>query len=230
MDCAVYLLQYAHHKHVQELYKELLKDVKGITLHEQPADSRYDSNFWLCAATIDPEVRIKGQENAYKEVTKTAMGARCMRQYIEQPLIDKEQIERRLDAVEALCVNPMVRDEIREYLNPVYDLERLLSKVSFKTANPRDMIAFRNSLKMLPHIKTVLKDFEKGLLSEINDSIDGLSDICALIDSSIIEDPPISIRDGGIIKDGFDETIDNLRHAKTEGKNWLMQLEKIDKK
>ena len=123
----------------------------------------------------------------------------------------------------------MVRDEIREYLNPVYDLERLLSKVSFKTANPRDMIAFRNSLKMLPHIKTVLKDFEKGLLSEINDSIDGLSDICALIDSSIIEDPPISIRDGGIIKDGFDETIDNLRHAKTEGKNWLMQLEEEDR-
>ena len=161
--------------------------------------------------------------------TKTAMRARCMRQYIEQPLIDKEQIERRLDAVEALCVNPMVRDEIREYLNPVYDLERLLSKVSFKTANPRDMIAFRNSLKMLPHIKTVLKDFEKGLLSEINDSIDGLSDICALIDSSIIEDPPISIRDGGIIKDGFDETIDNLRHAKTEGKNWLMQLEEEDR-
>lgn len=144
-------------------------------------------------------------------------------------MIDKEQIERRLDAVEALCVNPMVRDEIREYLNPVYDLERLLSKVSFKTANPRDMIAFRNSLKMLPHIKTVLKDFEKGLLSEINDSIDGLSDICALIDSSIIEDPPISIRDGGIIKDGFDETIDNLRHAKTEGKNWLMQLEEEDR-
>ena len=144
-------------------------------------------------------------------------------------LFDKEQIERRLDAVEALCVNPMVRDEIREYLNPVYDLERLLSKVSFKTANPRDMIAFRNSLKMLPHIKTVLKDFEKGLLSEINDSIDGLSDICALIDSSIIEDPPISIRDGGIIKDGFDETIDNLRHAKTEGKNWLMQLEEEDR-
>ncbi len=161
--------------------------------------------------------------------TKTAMGARCMRQYIEQPLIDKKQIEKRLDAVEALCKKPMIRDEIREYLNPVYDLERLLGKICFKTANPRDLIAFGNSLKMLPHIKTILKDFEGGVLSEINEDMDGLEDICTLIGSSIIEDPPISIRDGGIIKAGFDETIDNLRNAKTEGKNWLMELEEKDR-
>ncbi len=161
--------------------------------------------------------------------TKTAMGARCMRQYIEQPLIEKKQIEKRLDAVEALCKKPMIRDEIREYLNPGYDLERLLGKICFKTANPRDLIAFGNSLKMLPHIKIILKDFEGGVLSEINESMDGLEDICTLIGSSIIEDPPISIRDGGIIKEGFDETIDNLRNAKTEGKNWLMELEEKDR-
>lgn len=190
-------------------------------------DSSTRRNLELCETLREKQKR--GSLLWVLDKTKTAMGARCMRQYIEQPLIDKEQIEKRLDAVEALSLSPMVRDEIREYLNPVYDLERLLSKVSYKTANPRDMIAFRNSLKMLPHIKTVLRDFEKGLLSEINDSIDDLNDICALIDSSIIEDPPISIRDGGIIKDGFDETIDNLRHAKTEGKNWLMQLEEEDR-
>ena len=219
---------------LQYLYDTQKNDLSHFTHLYPYLTSRYmllDSstrrNLELCETLREKQKR--GSLLWVLDKTKTAMGARCMRQYIEQPLIDKEQIERRLDAVEALCVNPMVRDEIREYLNPVYDLERLLSKVSFKTANPRDMIAFRNSLKMLPHIKTVLKDFEKGLLSEINDSIDGLSDICALIDSSIIEDPPISIRDGGIIKDGFDETIDNLRHAKTEGKNWLMQLEEEDR-
>lgn len=161
--------------------------------------------------------------------TKTAMGARCMRKYIEQPLIHKEQIEERLDAVEALSTHPMVRDEIREYLNPVYDLERLLGKVSFKTANPRDLIAFGNSLKMLPHIKTVLSELEGGLLARLNEEIDGLEDISALIDRSIIEDAPVSIRDGGIIKAGFNETIDHLHHAKTEGKNWLMQLEEEDR-
>ncbi len=161
--------------------------------------------------------------------TKTAMGARCMRKYIEQPLIHKEQIERRLDAVEALSTQPMVRDEIREYLNPIYDLERLLGKVSFKTANPRDLIAFGNSLKMLPHIKTVLGELDGELLTKLNEDIDSLEDIYTLINSSIIEDAPISVRDGGIIKAGFNETIDHLHHAKTEGKNWLMQLEEEDR-
>lgn len=161
--------------------------------------------------------------------TKTAMGARTLRSYIEQPLIDKEEIEKRLDAITELGKDTVSRDEIREYLSPVYDMERLLGRVSYKTANPRDLIAFRNSLSMLPHIKTILKDFDKPLLREIEKEIDGLEDIFHLIDASIIEEPPISIRDGGFIKEGFDDNIDTLRHAKTEGKNWLTQLEESDR-
>ncbi len=161
--------------------------------------------------------------------TKTAMGARMLRKYIEQPLIDKMQIEKRLDAVEAFCKNAMLREEIREYLNPVYDMERLLGKVSYKTANPRDLIAFRNSLSMLPHIKMLLQDFDEELLKEINEQIDDLSDICTLIESAVIEEPPIAVRDGGIIKEGFDDTIDQLRNAKTDGKNWLAKLEEEDR-
>ncbi len=161
--------------------------------------------------------------------TKTAMGARTLRSYIEQPLIDKGEMEKRLDAVAELCKDTVSRDEIREYLTPIYDLERLLGRVSYKTANPRDLVAFRNSLLMLPHIKTVLKGFGKELLKEIDNGIDGLEDIFHLIDSSIIEEPPISIRDGGFIKEGFDANIDKLRHAKTEGKSWLAQLEESDR-
>lgn len=161
--------------------------------------------------------------------TKTAMGARTLRQYIEQPLIDKNEIEKRLECVDGLCKQSMLREEIREYLNPIYDLERLMGKVSYKTANPRDLIAFRNSLKMLPHIKTLLKEFDQELLLEIEHQIDDLSDICVLIENAIEEEPPIAIKDGGIIREGFDETIDNLRHAKTEGKNWLAQLEEADR-
>ena len=161
--------------------------------------------------------------------TKTAMGARTLRQYLEQPLIDKQKIEERLNAVSALSKAPMIREELREYLNPIYDLERLLGKVSYKTANPRDLIAFRNSLGMLPHIKTLLNDFDTGLLSSLNEQIDDLDDIFQLIDSSITEEPPLAIKEGGIIKDGFDETIDMLRNAKTEGKNWLAQLEEDDR-
>ncbi|MBQ9927801.1 MAG: DNA mismatch repair protein MutS [Lachnospiraceae bacterium] len=175
------------------------------------------------------EKQKKGSLLWVLDKTKTAMGARCMRQYIEQPLIDKTQIEKRLDAVSALSKNPMIREEIREYLNPIYDLERLLGKVSYKTANPRDLIAFRNSLRMLPHIKTLLADFDAEYLVEINRQMDDLEDIFALIDSSITEEPPIAIKEGGIIKEGFDDTIDSLRNAKTEGKTWLAQLEEEDR-
>ncbi len=161
--------------------------------------------------------------------TKTAMGARQLRNDIEQPLINMEDINDRLDTVEQLCKNSVSRDEIREYLNPIYDLERLLGKVSYKSANPRDLIAFANSMEMLPHIKTVLKEFDAKLLKEIDQQIDGLEDLCLLIKSAICEEPPIMIREGGIIRNGFDEDIDMLRKAKTDGKTWLAQLEEEDR-
>lgn len=161
--------------------------------------------------------------------TKTAMGARMLRSFIEQPLINRGEMERRLDAIEEFNKDSVSRDEIREYLNPIYDLERLLSKVTYKTANPRDLIAFRNSLEMLPHIKKVLKGFSKEELSNIQEEIDGLEDIYQLIKNAIVEEPPITIREGGMIQDGFDETIDMLRRAKHDGKQWLAQLEEQDR-
>ena len=161
--------------------------------------------------------------------TKTAMGARTLRSYIEQPLIDKEEIEKRLDAVEELSNDAISRDEIREYLNPVYDLERLLGKISYQSAGPRDLIAFRNSLAMMKPIKTVLSAFQKDLLLQIREDIDPLEDLHTLIGAAIEEDPPLLVREGGIIRDGFDETIDSLRRAKTEGKNWLAALEEEDR-
>lgn len=175
------------------------------------------------------EKQKKGSLLGVLDRTKTAMGGRLLRKYIEQPLIDKVKMEQRLDAVEAFGRKSVDRDELREYLHTIYDLERLLGKVSYKTANPRDLIAFRNSLAMLPSIKTVLDDFDAALLREINEHIDSLEDIYHLIDDSIIEEPPISIRDGGIIKEGFSDTIDSLRSAKTDGKNWLAALEEEDR-
>ncbi len=161
--------------------------------------------------------------------TKTAMGARQLRTDLEQPLVNMEDINDRLDTIEQLCQNTVSRDEIREYLNPIYDMERLLGRVSYKTANPRDLISFANSMEMLPHIKTVLKDFDAKLLQEIDAQIDGLEDLYGLIKKAICEEPPILIREGGIIKEGFNEDIDYLRKAKTDGKNWLAQLEEQDR-
>lgn len=161
--------------------------------------------------------------------TKTAMGGRLLRSMLEQPLIEKAEMEKRLDAIGELNNDSVSRDELREYLNPIYDLERLLSKVTYKTANPRDLIAFRNSLEMLPAIKAVLKGFSCEELTGIRDSIDDLQDIYRLILAAIEEEPPISIREGGMIRDGFDEDIDRLRLAKKDGKTWLAELEEADR-
>ncbi len=157
--------------------------------------------------------------------TKTAMGARLLRSFMEQPLIDYELINQRLEAVDQLKENMITREEMREYLNSIYDLERLMSKISYKSANPRDLIAFSSSLSMLPHIKFLMQSFDSGLLKEIHAELDSLQDIHELIASSIAEEPPINVKEGGIIREGYNEEVDRLRKAKTEGKDWLMDLE-----
>lgn len=161
--------------------------------------------------------------------TKTAMGARLLRSFVEQPLVKREQIEARLDTVEELGQDMITREEIREYLNPVYDLERLMTRISLRSANPRDLIAFKTSLTYLPYIKDLLSGFDHGLLKEINDDLDALQDLHALLEASILDEPPILIREGGIFKDGFREDIDHLKQAKTDGKLWLTELEAREK-
>ena len=157
--------------------------------------------------------------------TKTAMGARMLRNFVEQPLIEKEEIEQRLTAIEELNGQPINREELREYLNPIYDLERLMSRITYQTANPRDLTAFKSSLAMLPHIRQLLGEFHCEALSQIREQIDPLEDLFHLIDTAIMEEPPISIRDGNMLKEGFHPEVDKLRQAKTEGKTWLMELE-----
>jgi len=157
--------------------------------------------------------------------TKTAMGARLLRSFLEQPLIDKTEITKRQEAVQTFVNSAIEREEIREYLSPVYDLERIISRIGNKTANPRDLIAFKNSLSMLPHIKQILDGFENPLLNKVNEDMDALLDISELIERAILEEPPVQIKEGGIIKEGYHEEVDKLRRAKTDGKGWLADLE-----
>ncbi|MCI5517358.1 DNA mismatch repair protein MutS [Roseburia sp. MUC/MUC-530-WT-4D] len=161
--------------------------------------------------------------------TKTAMGARLLRSCVEQPLIDKSEILKRQDFITNINKHVITREELREYLNPIYDLERLITRITYQTANPRDLIAFRNSLSMLPSIRTLLDDIDGDMAAEIRDEFDCLTDIYQLVESSIMEEPPISVRDGDIIKDGYNEEVDKLRKAKTEGKTWLAELEAREK-
>ncbi len=156
--------------------------------------------------------------------TKTAMGARMLRNAIEQPLLGLAEINERLDTVEALNENIINREEIREYLGPIYDLERLISKISYRSANARDLIAFRQSLSMLPPIKQILNTYSGTLLKKYGEQMDDLQGLYQLIEASIEEEPPLSVREGGMIRDGYNEDIDRLRHAKTDGKGWLAKL------
>ncbi len=161
--------------------------------------------------------------------TKTAMGARTLRSYVEQPLIERTQIECRYDAIEELNSRLIDREELREYLRPIHDLERLITRVTYQTANPRDLLALSSSLKMIAPIKHLLMDFHSRLLQQIQEEMDALEDISALVDASIEEEAPISVREGGILKNGFKDDIDKLREARTNGKSWLAEIEQKER-
>lgn len=190
-------------------------------------DSSTRRNLELCETLR--EKQKKGSLLWVLDKTKTAMGARMLRKQLEQPLLDRKEIEKRLDAVAELKENAICREELREYLAPVYDLERLLSKVTYKSANPRDLTAFYSSLSMLPHIRCILDDLKAPLLAEIRDKMDTLEDLCSLIGRAICEDPPLAMKEGGIIREGYNEEVDRLRNAKTEGKDWLARLEEEER-
>ncbi len=216
------LLQYLHNTQ-----KNSLEHINQITTYSiddfMILDSATRRNLELTETLRDKQKR--GSLLWVLDKTKTAMGARRLRSMIEQPLIAEADINARLDAIEQLNDSIITRDEIREYLNPIYDLERLMTRISLRTANPRDLIAFKTSIKLLPYIRQLLGEFDGGLLHEIYENIDELQDIYALIECSINEEPPILIREGGIFKDGYLEDIDTLKNARTDGKNWLMELE-----
>ena len=143
-------------------------------------DSATRRNLELCETLREKQKR--GSLLWVLDKTKTAMGARNLRKYIEQPLVQKYDIEKRLDALNELLDNAISREEIREYLSPIYDLERLVSKITYQSANPRDMIAFESSLSMLPHIKYILSEMTSPLLKELYEDLDTLEDLCTLID------------------------------------------------
>ena len=225
-DCGIIsagaLLQY-----LLETQKNSLSNLTHITPYAagkyMMLDSSTRRNLELCETLREKQKR--GSLLWVLDKTKTAMGARTLRKYVEQPLIDKQEIEKRLDAVAELKDTAISREEIREYLSPVYDLERLITRIAYGTANPRDLTAFRSSLEMLPHIRYILEEMGSELLKNIRDDMDPLEDLCSLVKDAIREEPPIAMKEGNIIRDGYNEEVDKLRRAKSDGKEWLAKLE-----
>ncbi|MBR6238461.1 MAG: DNA mismatch repair protein MutS [Lachnospiraceae bacterium] len=216
------LLQYLYETQKQEL-KHFTHIYPYIASRYMLIDSATRRNLELTETLRDKQKR--GSLLWVLDKTKTAMGSRTLSSYIRQPLVEAEAIDDRLDAVDILKSNPIERDELREYLGTVYDLERIVGKVCFGTINPRDMLALKSSLSMLPAIKLITKELDSKLIKDISEDIDPLEEIFTMIDEGIEEEPPLSIREGGIIKSGYDKDIDELRKAKTEGKQWLNDFE-----
>ena len=218
-------------KYLLETQKQDLSHITNLTVYASGKymllDSSTRRNLELCETLREKQKR--GSLLWVLDKTKTAMGARTLRKYIEQPLIVKKEIEQRLDAVEELKDQAISREEIREYLSSVYDLERLMCKITYQSANPRDLIAFERSLSMLPHIKCILQDMHSELLKGIWQDLDPLEDLCDLIHRAITDEPPIAMKEGGIIRDGYHEEVDRLRNAKSSGKEWLAKLEEQER-
>ena len=216
------LLQYLH-----ETQKNSLEHINKLEIYSiddyMIIDSSTRRNLELTETLRDKNK--KGSLLWVLDKTKTAMGARLLKNYIEQPLIMEDEINNRLDAIEAFNNDVITRDEIREYLNPIYDMERLMTRISLRTANPRDLIAFKSSLKLLPFIKRLVAAFDTTLFKKMYEDLDELTDLYELLESSINEEPPILIREGGIFKDGYLNDIDVLKNAKTDGKTWLADPE-----
>ena len=171
------------------------------------------------------EKRKRGTLLWVLDQTRTAMGARMLRSFIEQPLVERNEILARQDAIEEINEEIMNREELREYLGPVYDLERLIGRIAYRSAGPRDLVALKTSLEMLPGIKVLLAGYHTALLKDLDEDLDPLTDLAEWIGRGIEDDPPITVREGGIIKEGYSEEADRLRKAKTEGKQWLTELE-----
>ncbi len=163
------------------------------------------------------------------DMTQTSMGGRRLRTWIEQPLINCGAINKRLGGVEEFVKNVVVRSNVRDLLKNVMDMERLIGKVVCRSANARDLIALRNSFKILPSLKFEISGCKSVIINEIYNMTDTLEDICGLIDAGICENPPLTIRDGGIIKENYSEKLDGYRWALRDGKGWLADLEAREK-
>ena len=214
-------------KYLEDTQKTSLDHINTIKIYNTTRYMALDIN-----ARRNLEITEKMRDKSKKgtllwvlDKTSTSMGGRLLRRWLNDPLIDRKEINDRLDAVEELKDSIILRGDVVDALKKVYDIERLAGKISYGNANGRDMISLKNSVKQLPEIKKVLSTTGAGLLKEIYENIDTLNDIYEIIEKSIVDEPPIGVKDGGIIKIGYNPEIDKLKLATTEGKKWILELE-----
>jgi DNA mismatch repair protein MutS len=218
-------------EYLNQTQKKALKHITYIKPYQM------ESSMVLDASTrrnleLTETIRTKTKKGSLLwllDKTNTAMGGRLIRQWIQQPLTKSHLINMRLDGVEELTKNPIAMEELKETLRNIYDLERLIGRISYGNANARDLISLKQSLVMLPAIKKILAGFSSEILKGFYEKFDLLQDVYQLIESSIDDNPPVTIKDGFIIKDGYNEQLDKYRQAMAKGKDWLVKIEKDER-
>ncbi len=218
-------------RYIKKIRKESLPEFKSIRNYSKNDFMVIDS-ITQTTLEIFKEARYKKKEGSLYGIldqTQTSMGSRTLKQWIMQPLLDSEKINKRLDGVEELTKKTILREQIRESIKNIYDLDRLSAKISSQTANPKDLIALRNSIEKLPEIKLYMKEVESEILKELYNLLDPLEDLKIFINKAIKENPAHTITDGGIIKEGYDEELDKLREIAFSGKEYIARLEEKEK-
>ena len=218
-------------KYLYETQKNKLDHINTIHLYNVTQYMNLDINARR-NLEITEKLRDKSKKGTLLWVldkTSTSMGGRLLRRWLNDPLVDCKKINERLEAVKELKDNVILRGEIIELLKKVYDVERLAGKISYGSANARDLISLKNSAKQLPYIKKVISETKSKYLRSLYEELDTLDDVYKVIDDAIVEEPPLGVKEGGLIKLGYDEEIDRLKKATTEGKNWIIELEAREK-
>ncbi|MGN1413607.1 MAG: DNA mismatch repair protein MutS [Anaerovoracaceae bacterium] len=216
-----------------ETQKQSLKHITHVTIYEIGGHMTLDKatlrNLEITETLYDR--KVSGSLLGVLDKTHTAMGSRKMKQWLREPLKRAEEINLRLDAVESLYDNPLIRNNLKEALKDIYDFERLTGRIACGNANGKDMIALRNSIAVLPELKDGLLELseESVLLSDLNDEMDPLTEVYQLIEAAIVEDPPFQIREGGLIKAGFSAELDQLKDSIKDGKHWIANLENSER-
>ena len=213
--------------YIKETQKIELKHINKINVYNASNYMTLD-NIARKNLELTETLRDKNKKGSLLWVldkTSTSMGGRNLRRWIEKPLMDIGDIRKRLQAVKELKENVILRSDISETLKKVYDIERLTGKIAYGSVNARDMISLKTSLMQLPALKELMKDRSSDLLKELYDELDVLEDVAKLIEDAIVDDPPVSVKEGGIIKSTYDEEVNKLRTASTEGKNWVIAIE-----
>lgn len=213
--------------YIEDTQKQIPENLNKIIYYETTKYMALDIN-----ARRNLEITERMRDKAKKgtllwvlDKTSTAMGGRLIRRWISDPLIDVNDINLRLNAVKEFKENNILRDDVIECLKNVYDIERLAGKVSYGSANARDLISLKNSITQLPRLKYALSNVQSELLTELYEGIDTLDDIYKLIDEAIVDDPPVTVKEGGIIKRGYNDDVDRLIEITSNGQRWLAETE-----